>query len=643
MIKNFLLLLLACQFHVLRAEFKPPITVGSLTMAEYQIPHSAQDSSFGAVAILKYQNRYLVKGNSPIVLRKILRYKILNEKGLFLSKLNVTDDEFLGADLVIYVHNMEAGKIITHKVEVKELQKVNNQYKGEKQFPIPNVRVGSVIDLDMTANRDISSEILFESTIPCLWHGIRMVHYPMDTIKLVYQGFDKPDEYTETKYESDVLKHDVVERVIIMKNIQANEEFDYKYNHNLVNELKYLLVNVREFKSAEFYKELFGVDLPISLEDEFIIWNRLNSYSSKDSMRLKEHLKELIKPEMNVSEKSKAIHQYVSKKYAFNGIYSKLKASSVKKIDSLKLANSADLNRMLYTLHLMAGIDAWPVFLSVRNSLRLNLTFSNLSYANHFMVRVFDTLNGPILDATVPELDYGQLPEEVYNYTSLQFNPNTLYAFILNPDSIENISTRYTEIQWTGSSLNYDCRFIPGVYETVAIHHEQKLKDSLAILNAPLLTNPDDWTLSHYSWKGVLDSTEKVECTYQMSLKKMPERLILNPVAAFIEKTPFPEKTRRTAIQFPYAMTTKDIVFLQIPPEYEIEKVPESESFRFEKDMMSFDYSIDTSTSGQIEIRMTNRVRHTFYDAAFFNDIKSYYEGLCLKREDPIILRKKKL
>lgn len=641
--KYFVLLLLVGKFMVIKAEFKPPITVGSLTMAEYQIPHSARDSSYGAVAILKYQNRYLAEGYSPVYLRTIRRYKILNEKGMFLSKLETSDDQISRADLVIYVHNLEAEKIVTHKVDINELRKVNHKHKGEKKFPIPHVRIGSVIDLDFTENEEISVRIPFESNITCLWHGIRLVHYPLDTVKLVYQGFEKPDEYIETKYLSDVLQEEVVERVIILKNIQGNEEFGYNYNHNLVNELKFLFLDVMEFETIKMFKFLYEQDLQRGLAVDIYFWERMNTYSSKDSLRLKGHLQEIVKPEMNLSEKSEAIHEFVSKNYSFNGLYSLIRDNSVKKMDSLKFANSTDLNFMLYTLHHMAGIDAWPVFISLRNTCRLNLAFSDLEFANHFLVRVNDTINGPILDATVPELEYGQLPEVVYNYTSLQFNSNTIYPFLLNPDSIENISTRYTEIQWTGSSLNYDCRFIPGIYETVAIHHQRKLKDSLAMLKAPTLAYPDEWTVTNYSWKGVKDSTEKVECTFQMNLKNLPDRLVLNPSAAFVEKTPFPEKNRRTAIQFPYTMTTKDVVFVQVPPEYEIEKLPESESFRFEKDMMSFDYTIDTSTSGQIEIRMTNRVRHTFYDAAFFSEIKSFYEGLCLKREEAIILRKRKL
>ncbi|QLH46385.1 MAG: hypothetical protein HWD58_12595 [Bacteroidota bacterium] len=117
----------------------------------------------------------------------------------------------------------------------------------------------------------------------------------------------------------------------------------------------------------------------------------------------------------------------------------------------------------------------------------------------------------------------------------------------------------------------------------------------------------------------------------------------MNPSAGFPEAFPFPETFRKTAIQFPYAMNNKEAIIIQIPSDYEIEHVPASESFRFEDNNLSFEYSIDTTTPGEIQIRMDHRIRHTFYDAVSYQDIRSYFTEVYKKRSEAIVIRRKKL
>lgn len=613
-------------------------------VSEYQIPHSGLDSAFGAVILFNYVNRYLTKGDYySVVVREVQRIKILNENGMYFSKMDIHDFDMNNNDLVIYVHNLEGEQIVTRKITVSDLKKLALQYKSQQIIPLPFVKVGSVLEFDATSFSDIPNVVFFDYDIPCIWSGIRLVYYPDDSVRMFYQGMEKPDSYIQNRFHSEILKEDVVERVIIMKNLSGSFEKKLKYNYNLVNEAKAVTFRIQQ--NNEWIDQIYSVDDAslVGIDPTIYFWENFNPYSAKDSVSIKNHLETILKPAMNVFEKSKAIHQFVSQSYNFNNKYSWLRVRTLAQMDSLKKANSGDLNMLLYRMHKMAGIDAWPVFIGVRNTPRINFHFSIMWNMNHFLVRVIDTLHGPILDATNPILGYGLLPEEVCNYTSIQINPNTVYSFILNPDSIENTSRRYTEIQVSGKTLQYDCRWIPGIYEQAEFLATPARRDSVLASKGPKQDTATNWTLTSYQWTGLKEKIENPECQFRVVFNEVADRISVNPSAGFPEAFPFPETFRKTAIQFPYAMNNKEAIIIQIPSDYEIEQIPVTESFRFEDDDLSFEYSIDTTTPGEIQIRMDHRIRHTFYDAVSYQDIRSYFTEVYKKRSEAIVIRRKKL
>lgn len=625
-----------------KAEFIPPINFGSMYLSEYQIPHSSMDSAFGAVILFNYINRYIAKGDYPVGLREVRRIKILNKNGMCFANLDVTNLEFIIEDVVIYVHNLEGDQIVTRKINASDLKKLVLQYKGQKKIPLPYVKVGSVIETDMTSRNDLPNFILFQFDIPCIWSGVRMIHYPEDSIQMVYQGMDKPDTYIQNRIHSDLLKEDVVERVIIMKNLFGSFETRVKYNYNLVNEFKAVFLKVEENYTTKSVNDFLGYPVHDRFEGDFFIWYGLNQFSKKDSVRIKNYLEAILKPGMTTLEKSKAIHQFVSKSFNFNNEYSWFRSVSLKRMDSLKQGNSGDLNILLYEMHQLAGIEVWPIFIGARNTPRLNLSFSEMWNVNYCLVRVIDTLHGPILDATNPVLGYGMLPEYVCNYTSLQFNPSSVFYFVLHPDSIRNSSRRYTEIQWNGKTMIYDCRWIPGIYEQAEMFATAKKKDSVLSVKGPILDEASNWTIANYQWTGINELGEYPECQYRLVLNDMPERITVNPSAGFVDEFPFPEPYRKTAIQFPYAMNNKETIIIQLPMEYEIEQMPQSESFRFEDSNLTFDYNIDSTTTGQVEIRMNHQVKHTFYESVAYPELRTYFEEIYKKRSEAIVLRKRK-
>lgn len=639
-----ILITLLSQVFSLKAEFELPFTLGSMSRAEYEVAHSDVDSAFGAVVLFSFTNRYIMQNlTSSSAIRQVKRIKILSKRGVDFFKAEAANFDLKKKDFVVSIYNLEGDQMKTHVVKPTELQNFVTQIKTQSDATLPFLGLGSVIEIDITSFEDLPNTIPLQLSVPCLWSGLRMIHYPGDSVRLIYQGLEKPDEFIENIFYSKLLKEKVIERVMIVKNLDGNFESNIMYNYNLVNEIKSVLLKVETARSKTFLKDFLGKEYVKGFEKDIQFWYKINPYSASDTAHLGEILKSILKPEMSQLEKSKAIHQFVSGNYSFNGKYSWYRSASLKRMDSLKQGNSGDLNRMLYSMHLLAGIQSWPVFIAVRNTPRLNLEFSEMRNENYFLIRVIDSLNGPLVDATSSTLAYDQLPEYVYNYSALQYNPSSLYSFLLNPDSIENTSRRYTEIQVSGKTLQYDCRWIPGIYEQAEFLATPARRDSVLASKGPKQDTATNWTLTSYQWTGLKDQIENPECQFRVVFNEVADRISVNPSAGFPEAFPFPETFRKTAIQFPYAMNNKEAIIIQIPSDYEIEHVPASESFRFEDNNLSFEYSIDTTTPGEIQIRMDHRIRHTFYDAVSYQDIRSYFTEVYKKRSEAVVLRRKKL
>ncbi|QLH46383.1 MAG: hypothetical protein HWD58_12585 [Bacteroidota bacterium] len=114
----------------------------------------------------------------------------------------------------------------------------------------------------------------------------------------------------------------MIERVMIVKNLDGNFESNIIYNYNLVNEIKSVLLKVETARSKTFLKDFLGKEYVKGFEKDIQFWYKINPYSASDTAHLGEILKSILKPEMSQLEKSKAIHQFVSGNYSFNGKYS---------------------------------------------------------------------------------------------------------------------------------------------------------------------------------------------------------------------------------------------------------------------------------------------------------------------------------
>ena len=111
---------------------------------------------------------YALTNQSRVVIQhhKVRRIKIYNNDGLSYAdwKVGLYKSDARMDNLVsfkAYVYNLENGKVVTKKISKKSLlkEKVNDDY-SEMKLAIPNVKVGSIIELDYK----IETNYLYEFT-----------------------------------------------------------------------------------------------------------------------------------------------------------------------------------------------------------------------------------------------------------------------------------------------------------------------------------------------------------------------------------------------------------------------------------------------------------------------------------------------
>ena len=145
------LLFLLCQIDLQAQDFP----YGSVSAADLEMTVYAPDTSAGAVVLKEFGEAYISNGeNYNLIFTYHVRIKILNKNGLDYSDIEIALDkdgvnrQERILDVRASSFNIEDGRIKEEIVQQKNVfTEDRHKYLSVKKFAIPNVRVGSVIEL----------------------------------------------------------------------------------------------------------------------------------------------------------------------------------------------------------------------------------------------------------------------------------------------------------------------------------------------------------------------------------------------------------------------------------------------------------------------------------------------------------------
>lgn len=419
-----LLLLSFTSFLALaQVEDFPKITYQELSQESYDI-----DSTANAVVLLEKGNTHILSSDADqaymVYHTYKVRIKILNTDGYDQANFSIPLYKFGNKfeyiqDIKGITHNIENFKITSIELENKNKFLENkSEYLKLSKFTLPNVKVGSIIDIEYTI---VSPDIFnfrswnFQNTIPKL-KSVYAVNIPA-----VYNynvtlkgGLELSD--TKSRIDKQCLsiyntRVDCSNIIYTMENIPAFKEEAYMLAaKNYISAINFELVevNLPDGSRQTFTKNWKDVDREL-----------LNEKSFGGQIKKTKDLIELLDPNIltiaDPYQRAMQVYYWIQKNIKWNYVYGKYSQSGIEDALKNKLGNTADINLALLTAMNAANLEAFPILVSTRENGLPNSLHPVITDFNYVIVGVKIDDEIIQLDATDRLLPFGQLPLRAVN------------------------------------------------------------------------------------------------------------------------------------------------------------------------------------------------------------------------------------
>lgn len=385
-----------------------------------------RDSSANAVVLREFGEAWVSsqEGKGLIFehhyLIKILKTEGLNEANISipLRKGSTLSQNLLTIKASAY--NVENGRIQETVANSKNIFTENiNKYWYAKKLTIPNVRVGSIIEVYYELDDPLFLYNFhtweFQSHLPKVSSEYWATIPGNYVYNITWRGFLK-----FTKQESMLIKDcfnpgaqksDCGRYKFAMENIPAFKEEAYMTaRSNFLAAVNFELSEIRHFDGRidKITKEWKDTDLEVRTDPKM----GTQVKKGKDVIGpIEAHLKSISDP----LEKAKYVYAYVKKSFVWNEYFGAWSDEGIKKALEKKSGNVADINLSLIAALRAAGLDAEMALLSTRNNGVPTELHPVITDFNYVVAKVNIGDKSYLADATDPYLPFGMMPFRCLN------------------------------------------------------------------------------------------------------------------------------------------------------------------------------------------------------------------------------------
>lgn len=564
---------------------------GQVSVEQLLATGYARDSSANAVVLREFGEAYVSSADDKgLIFEHHYLIKILKTGGLDKANISIplrkgdTKQQQL-LSIKASAYNIQNNRIEETPINTKNIfTEKSNKYREEKKITIPNVRVGTIIEVHYTLDDPMFFYNFhtweFQSDIPKVsseyWATI-----PGNFIyNITWRGFLK-----FTKNESELIKEcyvpgaqkaDCARYKFAMENIPAFKEEAYMTaKSNFLSAVYFELSEVRYFDGRvdRITKEWKDADTEIRTEPK--IGGQLKK--GKDIIStLEPELKAIPDP----LEKAKRIYAFVNSWFLWNEYMGMFSDDGIKKAFDKKTGNIADINLSLIAAMRAAGLDVEAALLSTRlNGVPTEL-HPVITDFNYVVAKVNIGDKSYLVDASDSYLPFGMLPFRCLNGKARVFPekgpsywydivPNekfkevTLMNLTLTPNGSLTGTLEYAYYGYDAYDKRTDFASFNNQEEYLA---DLKKKMKLVTVNSFELTG-----LDIYDSKVVHKFDVEIE-----ALDQLGDGFMLNPF--FLEKmqtNPFKLTERLYPVNFGTTQEYTTIVNLTYPENFSLVEKPE--------------------------------------------------------------------
>lgn len=425
---------------------------GAITMRDMNMDVYPKDSTASAVVLREFGQANLITDlNAPdkLIFEHHLVIKILKPEGLDEADYQILLREYKGREEVLLsvratAYNFENNTIVPTNLETRNVftDKIEHNRYTLKKFAVPNVKVGSVIEIEYQLESPLFYNLRtweFQSDIPKIKSEFWATYAANYEYNITLRGYKKLD-----KNESKVLKTcvgsgsgygnspsaDCVQLQFGMNDVPAFREEEYMTaKSNFLSAIYFELSVYRGFdgRVQKFTREWKDVDLDMRREGSF------GAQIRKGKDVVEADVKRLTAGISDPLEKAKRIYNHIQSTVEWNERFGFWTDAGTKKAYEVKKGNVGDVNLLLVGALQSADLDVAPVLLSTRaHGLPIEI-HPELSSFNYVVAQVQIGTQTYLLDATDRFLPFGMLPERCINGKGRAMPPKDSYWIELKP------------------------------------------------------------------------------------------------------------------------------------------------------------------------------------------------------------------
>lgn len=616
---------------------------GTCTEEEMNFIKCAYDST--APAVVLYDIGSCQNSSENSYFERTTKIKILTAAGLKFAEFSVSYIKGFNnvTKLKANTYNLVNGKIISTPFDAKNnlFDEEVNEYKSNKKFALPEVRVGSVIEVTYTINNISMFSVPswhFQQRIPVLYSEYSAIIDPMFDFTHLLQGDGTLSDFKReqiTTIPSKFGKLNIYPEMLkfVMRDIPGfkDESFIPSMNDYLMK-VDFQLNGIRQFDGS--YK-------PFLTTWEKLCEELMINESFGDYIKTSARFGKTIFPGADFSsksplEKAKWIDNYLKSNFQYSGYESYFANKWSYKVGKAKKANSAELNLLAIGLMQEAGFEAMPVLLSTRDNGKIIETYPFRDAFNYVLglVNVDSTLY--LMDVTEPMLPFGAIPtnclvdaglivqKDNYQWIDIETTAmsETKYEIDLKPDLADDSVQQSFKV----TSTHYDA------FQKRKMYKEKYDELAASLLGIDYLSY-DSLTsrnLNRYDSAFVLSYHKKSE------LNKIDNKIVVDPFCGIVlTDNPFIFPTRKYPIDFTYKQTKTFSVSIAVPEGYKLVSKPENLIVNDKRARIV--YTVSETEDSKVNVIGVYQFKKDVYPETEYNSLKEYYTTIISKFNEKLI------
>ncbi|WP_320051883.1 DUF3857 domain-containing protein [uncultured Acetobacteroides sp.] len=638
-------LLLGCLCAGTRAQ-DSAYEFGRHTKEEFEMKSYAKDPSAEAVVLHDIGSSHFLFNDRGlnIIFERRMKIKVLSKAGIKWAQLAIpyyADDQ--GSECIEEVkgntYNFENEKLRTTALnpENSYVEKIN-KYWSQRVFAMPDVKVGSVIEVAYTVRSPFLFNLRgwkFQQRIPVVYSEYTTRITPNYNYTYIFQGAPKPDSFKSYADQKSIgVDYNEMVYEFAMRDVPAfrDEAFVASVDDYLIK-IDFQLVGIVNDEGIE-RKVMATWD---KLVEDIYRVESFGRYLSNSQDKAKTLFGSIGGSDTSQVGLARQINQYVKRTYSWNGHNDKFASKSVKEFLLSKTGNSADINLFLAGMLKAAGIEAYPVLISTREHGKLKLDYPFEQFFNSVIVLANINKQPVLLDATDPLCDFAQLPIRCISDKGLVANKkkpewakltgasgsSTLHIITINPMADKDSSLLMHRIIATG----YDAVDSRSQYASSYADYKAKITGNIV-------------TTDSLRQKNLYQVDKPFELAYSATIgtDRIEDKLVVNPFCNAIITNPLKQDTRSCPVDMAYRSTKRFFSTIVIPEGYKLMAKPED--LTIDNPIANLSYRVEQQEDGSVRISGAYTFKKDIYPVEEYSDLKAFFKILVDKFSEKIILQK---